>query len=312
MTNEFRFRGRLIKWSVRPLLYSDEVQPTGAYVPKDWIPSLKFLDHLRHKDQTFYVDRWFAQSGLERGLLLDLPAGTARSSANIAKRGFKVVSCDLFPARDVKAFRELNWIQADMSASLPFEDETFDYVLNSEGIEHISDQFAFLRECRRVLKPGGSIAITTPNLLSLRSRAAFMLAGNRAFKSFVDEETSVWKADGNKIYHGHAFLINYFQLRYMLRHSGFTIREIVGTHYNTTSLLLFPVLAPLVHWFTRKAMRKAIRKNPGSLIYDEIKRHVFSPQMLLSKNLFVVAQLNRDVGITRESGSARDSGGPRR
>ncbi len=47
--------------------------------------------------------------------------------------------------------------------ALPFPDDSFDGVILSEILEHIDDDVAGLREVRRVLKPGGVVAITVPN-----------------------------------------------------------------------------------------------------------------------------------------------------
>ncbi|MBN1681087.1 MAG: class I SAM-dependent methyltransferase [Anaerolineae bacterium] len=46
---------------------------------------------------------------------------------------------------------------------LPFPDDFFDGVILSEILEHIDDDVAGLREVRRVLKPGGVVAITVPH-----------------------------------------------------------------------------------------------------------------------------------------------------
>jgi SAM-dependent methyltransferase len=53
-------------------------------------------------------------------------------------------------------------LQADLS-HLPFPDATFDKVLLSEVLEHLSDDAAGLRELSRVLKPGGVLAISVPH-----------------------------------------------------------------------------------------------------------------------------------------------------
>ena len=45
---------------------------------------------------------------------------------------------------------------------LPFKNASFDKVLASEIIEHIHDDVSFLRELARVLKPGGTLVVTTP------------------------------------------------------------------------------------------------------------------------------------------------------
>lgn len=48
--------------------------------------------------------------------------------------------------------------------SLPYPDDLFDSVILSEVLEHIDDDVAGLREVLRVLKPGGVVAITVPNV----------------------------------------------------------------------------------------------------------------------------------------------------
>jgi SAM-dependent methyltransferase len=46
---------------------------------------------------------------------------------------------------------------------LPFADNTFDYVVSFQVIEHIKHDKKFVREVRRVLKPGGKFIVSTPN-----------------------------------------------------------------------------------------------------------------------------------------------------
>lgn len=53
---------------------------------------------------------------------------------------------------------------------IPVEDESFDYVLCSEVIEHMEqDPMFMMSEINRVLKPGGVLVLTTPNILSSRA-----------------------------------------------------------------------------------------------------------------------------------------------
>ena len=70
------------------------------------------------------------------------------------------VNIDLEPGAD---------IQCDVTQGLPYEDATVDGIYSEHFIEHLAqkDIVAFLRECRRVLKPGGRVRIATPDLNAL-------------------------------------------------------------------------------------------------------------------------------------------------
>jgi predicted SAM-dependent methyltransferase len=65
-------------------------------------------------------------------------------------------------------------VYLDATRRFPFDDATFDCIYSEHMIEHISwkDGLSMLHECRRVMKPGGTIRIATPDLevlLSLHS-----------------------------------------------------------------------------------------------------------------------------------------------
>jgi hypothetical protein len=113
----------------------------------------------------------------------------------------------------------------------------------------------------------------------------------------------VWgrSADGARLYHGHAFLINYFQLRYSLHHTGFQIRDLLPSTVSPTSLALLPLLYPLVALCTRRILRvgreefkskTAKGEIPSSSPppFDEIYRHVLSPRMLLTTVMILEAK----------------------
>ena len=52
----------------------------------------------------------------------------------------------------------------DVTEAFPYQNAKFDVVHSSELIEHVKDTMFFLKECKRVLKPGGRMIISTPNL----------------------------------------------------------------------------------------------------------------------------------------------------
>ncbi|MFU8828088.1 MAG: methyltransferase domain-containing protein [Phycisphaerales bacterium] len=273
--------------------------------------------------------------------VLDLPAGSGILSAPLAAAGFEVTPVDLFPeyleageekyqgrgvveafedetgaplpawlrtglfgdaTDDPKRAGDLRPVAGDMESRLGFDDGSFDVIACVEGIEHVVDRHKTLSEFRRLLAPGGSLVITTPNLLSLRARLAYALAGQRAFKSYIDEYTSVWglSEDRQRIYHGHAFLISYFQLRYSLHHCGFRIEKLMASNWSTTSVAMLP-LSPLLWLGTtasqKRAKQKFARMNRGGAVgaeveppYAEMRRHLLSPELLLNATMIVQAR----------------------
>jgi SAM-dependent methyltransferase len=50
--------------------------------------------------------------------------------------------------------------------ALPFDDRTYDFVVSLQTVEHLWDQDAFLADCRRVLRRGGRLVLSTPNRLT--------------------------------------------------------------------------------------------------------------------------------------------------
>lgn len=92
-------------------------------------------------------------------LVLDLAAGTAVSTVELAKSGAEVVACD-FSRGMLKAgaHRDVPKVCGD-GMKLPFADNTFDAVTISFGLRNIVDYKAGLREMARVTKPGGRLTV---------------------------------------------------------------------------------------------------------------------------------------------------------
>jgi ubiquinone/menaquinone biosynthesis C-methylase UbiE len=102
--------------------------------------------------------------GLARGHdVLDLGVGDGRTAALLAAdrlTGADVSQVALDRARKRLPDAELVLVEPD--APLPFADNEFDLVTSIETIEHIRDVQLALSEIRRVLRPGGRLALTTP------------------------------------------------------------------------------------------------------------------------------------------------------
>ncbi len=121
----------------------------------------------------------FDQLGVEPGdLLLDMGCGAGRHAFEAFRLGARVVAFD-YSAAELKdvgglfaAMREAGeagTAAGAMAATtngdalrLPFPDDTFDRIIASEVLEHVSDDQVALDEVLRVLKPGGTLAATVP------------------------------------------------------------------------------------------------------------------------------------------------------
>jgi ubiquinone/menaquinone biosynthesis C-methylase UbiE len=94
---------------------------------------------------------------------LDLGAGDGRVAE--ALRARELVLADVSEVALERAQRRVPGATTALvapDAALPFGDSSFDLVLCTETIEHVRDVQLFLSEARRVLRPGGTLALTTP------------------------------------------------------------------------------------------------------------------------------------------------------
>jgi ubiquinone/menaquinone biosynthesis C-methylase UbiE len=94
---------------------------------------------------------------------LDLGCGDGRLTAEL--RAEAVTAADVSSVALKRAAARLPDAEialVEPDAPLPFVDDEFELVLCAETIEHVRDVQLFLSEVRRVLRPGGGLALTTP------------------------------------------------------------------------------------------------------------------------------------------------------
>ena len=96
--------------------------------------------------------------------VLDLGCGNGSYTVELARRAASVCGMDL-QGEHLKAFRQpIHRVQA-AGESLPFASESFDVVTMIEVLEHTRCDEEVLKECSRVLKPGGLVVLFVPNKL---------------------------------------------------------------------------------------------------------------------------------------------------
>lgn len=168
----------------------------------------------------------FDRLGLLPGqLVLDVGAGFGRHAFAAARLGARVVALD-FAANEVTATRNtfgamlvageitpdsfIGSLRGD-ATQLPFANSSFDHIITSEVLEHIQNDVAGLNEFARLIKPGGSLAITVPTWWP--EKINWMLS----------DEYYAPKSVG-----GHVRIYSETELKAKIRASGF---QVTGSHH---------------------------------------------------------------------------------
>lgn len=211
--------------------------------------------------------------------ILDAPCGPGDLAIALDKAGFETWGADI--ESGAQEFLGERFRIVDLATALPWTDESFDLLICVEGIEHLENRFSFLREAHRVLRRDGILLITTPNIVSLRSRVRFLGSG------FYHKDPRPM-LEGRRHPLHHIGLSSFPELRYALHTSGFHLREVNHTHIKGISYL-YSFYIPWMWLYTGMAFRK--EKDPTQRRNnEEILRSLFSRSLLFGENLMLVAK----------------------
>jgi SAM-dependent methyltransferase len=184
--------------------------------------------------------------GEKKGKLLDVGAGQGELSDALIGMGFDVSACDI----DASGFKsKAQFKKADLNKGIPYNDRSFDIAVCIEVSEHIENPHHLARELSRVLKPGGKLIISTPNISNVFSRIKFLLVGT--FFCFSPEERRL----------GHLTPIPHWEMEETLERHGFSVVQVranrhlqipgkgLGGYFKrmfawAAFMLLYPVIRP--------------------------------------------------------------------
>ncbi len=138
--------------------------------------------------------------------VLDVAAGTAVSTAELAKAGAWAVALDFSIGMLVAGVRRQVPKVAGDAMFLPFADDTFDAVTISFGLRNVQDPKAALAEFARVTRPGGQLLVcevSRPRFALLRMGHRFhlrkvlpllarRLSSNPEAYTYLGESTEAW------------------------------------------------------------------------------------------------------------------------
>ena len=212
--------------------------------------------------------------------VLDAPCGgSAALTLALLEKEFDAIGADLDPGAEARLGK--GFASVDLNAALPWPEQSFDAIFSTEGIEHLESHYSFLREMHRILKPGGILVITTPNITALRSRVRFFGSG-----FFGRDSRPLNEASRHPLHH--IGLATFPELRYELHTSGFHLMEVRHTHIKPISYL-YAIYAPWMWLYTRIAFRK--EKNAAQRERNrEILASLCSPSLLFGECLMLVAR----------------------
>jgi SAM-dependent methyltransferase len=152
------------------------------------------------------------------GVVIDLGAQPFIVSSALKLMGYDVIAYDYDPDRylDIAKAFGVKVVKCDLERdSLGMENETVDCAVFSEVIEHINPYYVnyTLAKINRILKVGGKLIITTPNIASLFRRLKLLIGKQPVYRLHVKEYTK-------------------YEVEELLRNSGFKILESFYTEVN--------------------------------------------------------------------------------
>jgi SAM-dependent methyltransferase len=112
--------------------------------------------------------------------ILDAGAGEGYFSRLMRQAGYSdVTACDFL--EEIWKCPDVPFVKANLNDGIPLGDASFDCIVSIEVIEHVENHSRFVSELVRLLKPGGTLIISTPNTVTISGRWHFFLSEVRLF-----------------------------------------------------------------------------------------------------------------------------------
>lgn len=154
-----------------------------AYTRLDLTKNLRIEVMLKIADSINLVNKNILDIGCYDGTFLSLIKNRNNKFYGIEANDYGVVECK---KKEIK----VEQLFFDDKSKFPFEKNFFDFIVAGEIIEHIYDTDFFLEEIHRILKPGGKLIISTPNIASLGRRLFLFIGRNPIIEVSPNEANS--------------------------------------------------------------------------------------------------------------------------
>lgn len=118
--------------------------------------------------------------------LMEFGAGTGDFACELLNRGYAgTITCADIMTRPASLPANIHWVQADLNHPLSLPDASFNTIISTEVIEHLENPRFVFREFHRLLRPGGSLIVSTPNQDSIRATVCLVFGGH--FAAFLGQ-----------------------------------------------------------------------------------------------------------------------------
>ena len=136
----------------------------GGHDPWDQLSTLlAYLNPIRRANFDLNV---FCLHAKPNGRLLEVGCGSGTMLKSMQGLGWKVEGVDFDPAAVEAARKKGLSVHLGTLSEQEFRANSFDAIIMGHCIEHVPDPINLLRECYRILKPGGRLVVITPNVRS--------------------------------------------------------------------------------------------------------------------------------------------------
>jgi SAM-dependent methyltransferase len=110
------------------------------------------------------------------GVLVDLGCGRGDCARSLEGLFGTYIGCDVYKYQGFPERGSVQFRPADLNRPpYPVDDSCADAVISIETVEHLENPRALVREMARIVRPGGLVVVTTPNQLSVASKAFFFV-----------------------------------------------------------------------------------------------------------------------------------------
>lgn len=233
-------------------------------------------------------------SGYPRIRVLDLSSGRGEALAALAREGcavrgtryreddYKLAGAGPLPGEGLPLDRDV-----DLTRPLPYPDSSFDCVILCEVAEHLATWIPVIGEAGRVLAPGGTLILSTPNLARLHSRWHFLWTGTHK----LIRRPVGWDVSASDLYAFHISPVDFPLLHTLLHQAGLRVVRLDVTRFKARHAWLF-----LFYPFVWLATRLAIRPRGDRARRDgerDLFRWMVHPAMLGSEQLLLTARRDR-------------------